>query len=297
MTSSPLKLRLKILKPLRLRRALRLRRSGPGWTIASVVLLVVQGTLPLVSLYLMKLIVDAVAVRLASANKGVAFKQVAFFIILAGTVSLIGALCGSIAGLVSQAQAQVVTDHMYGILHAKSIEVDLEYYESSQYHDTLHRAQQEAPFRPTRIVNGLAQVAQNGISLLAVATLLFSFHWAFAAILFVATLPGVGVRLKYADQMYRWKHKRTSTERRAWYFGWMLAGDVHAKEIRLFDLGSLFTSRFRDLRSSLHREQLAIATRRSIEQMVTQASATLRYLVFMASSLSRQYKAPSLWAT
>jgi ATP-binding cassette subfamily B protein len=270
------KVKLKIQRALRLGSALHLVwQSGPGWTIASVLLLVVQATLPLLSLYLMKLVVDTVTTGLASADKSVAFRQVAFFVVLAGTVSVIGALCSSIAGLVSQAQAQVVTDHMYGILHAKSIEVDLEYYESSQYHDTLHRAQEEAPFRPTRIVNGLANVVQNGISLLVIAALLFSFHWAFAAILFVATLPGVGVRLKYANQMYRWKHKRASAERRADYFGWMLTGDVHAKEIRLFDLGPLFSCRFRSLRSSLRREQLAIATKRSIEQLVTQASATL----------------------
>jgi ATP-binding cassette subfamily B protein len=53
---------------------------------------------------------------------------------------------------------------MHDILHAKSIEVDLEYYENSQYLDTLHRAQQEAPFRPTRIVHGLLQTGQSGIS-------------------------------------------------------------------------------------------------------------------------------------
>ena len=98
-----------------------------------------------------------------------------------GAVTLFAALIRSIAGLVSEAQSQVVTDHMNDVLHAKSIEVDLEYYESSRYYDTLHRAQREAPFRPTHIVNGLVQIGQNGISLLAMAGLLFSFHWIIAA--------------------------------------------------------------------------------------------------------------------
>ncbi|MBM3148935.1 MAG: ABC transporter ATP-binding protein, partial [Chloroflexi bacterium] len=145
--------------------------------MASLALLVVQGVLPLLSLYLMKLVVDAVTTGLATPDKGVAFRQVALLIGLMGAVTLVGALCRSLAGLVSEAQAQVVTDYISDILHAKSIEVDLEYYESSQYYDTLHRAQQEAPYRPTRIVNGLAQVGQSGISLLAMAALLFSFHW------------------------------------------------------------------------------------------------------------------------
>lgn len=243
--------------------------------MARLALLVVQGALPLVSLYLMKLVVDAVITALAAPDRGAAFGQVMLLIGLTGGVALLSALFRSVAGLVNEAQGQVVTDYMSDILHAKSIEVDLEYYESAQYYDTLHRAQQEAPFRPTRIVNGLVQAAQNGVSLLAMAGLLFSFHWGIAAILFAAAVPGLFVRLRYADQTYRWQRQRTPTERRAWYFHWLLTGDMHAKEIRLFDLGSLFVRRFRELRQQLRRERLEIATRRSATELVTQASATL----------------------
>ncbi len=268
--------RLKIQQALRLDFALRLVwQSAPGWTAASLALLIVQGALPLVSLYLMKLVVDAVTTALAAPDKGTAFGQVTLLIGLTGGVALLSALFRSIAGLVSEAQGQVITDHMSDVLHAKSIEVDLEYYESAQYYDKLHRAQREAPFRPVRILNGLVQVAQNGISLLAMAGLLFSFHWGIAVILFVAAVPGLLVRLRYAGWTYRWQRQRTSTERQSWYFHWMLTGDVHAKEIRLFDLGSLFRRRFRDLRQQLRRERIEIATRRSVAELVAEVGATV----------------------
>lgn len=238
-------------------------------------LLVVQGAMPLLALYLMKLVVDAVAIGMTAPDKGVAFERVALLVGLAGLVALVSAVSRVIAGLVSEAQAQAVTDHMQDILHAKSIEVDLEYYESSHYYDTLHRAQQDASFRPTRILNGLMQVGQSGISLLAMAALLYSFHWGVPVILFAAALPGVVVRLRYADQVYRWQRQQTPAERRAWYFHWMLTGIVHAKEIRLFDLGSLFRRQFRDVRTQLRRQRLEIATRRSVAELVTQVTATV----------------------
>ena len=268
-------LKRKIQQTLRLRRALRLVwKSGPGWAIANVVLQVVQGTLPLLSLYLMKLIVDAVETALEAPGGEIAFGGVLPFIALAGVVALVSAFCRSLANLVNQAQAEVVTDYVYDILHSHSIELDLEYYESSQYYDTLHRAQREAPFRPTRIVNNLAQIVRSGISLVAIAGLLFSLHWGIAVILFVAAVPGIWVRLKSADQMYSWQRKRTWAERQAQYFSWMLTDDGHAKEIRLFDLGTLFRQRFRKLRYSLRKERLAIATRRSMLELATQTCAT-----------------------
>src|SRR5450756_1691521 len=107
-----------------------------------------------------------------------------------GAATLFTSLIGSIAALVSEWQAYIVTDHMSDVLLAKSIEVDLEYYESARYYDTLHRAQREAPFRPISIVNGLAQVGQNGVSLLAIAGLLLSFHWIIAVILLTAVMAG-----------------------------------------------------------------------------------------------------------
>jgi ATP-binding cassette subfamily B protein len=268
--------KLKIQRTLQLKRALRfVWQSAKGWTIANGVLLVVQGVLPLLPLYLMKLMVDAVTAGLVAPDKGVVFRQVVFLIVLMAAVTLFSALTRSIAGLVNQGQSLAVTEHMNNVLHAKSIEVDLEYYESARYHDTLQRAQQEAPFRPTQIVNGLVRTGQNGISLLAIAGLLFSFNWIVATILFAAVIPGVAVQLRYAGKMYRWQREQTSTERQASYLNWMLTDSGHAKEIRLFSLGPLFMGRFRDLRRKLRGERLGIAVRRSAADLVAQTSATV----------------------
>ncbi len=261
---------------LRLGRALRLVwQSAPGWTIASLALLVVQGLLPLLSLYLIKLTVDAVTAGLAAPDKGIVFREVALLIGYTAGVSLLGAVLSSISGLVSEAQGHIVTDYVSDILHRKSVEADLDYYENPQYFDTLHRAQQEAPYRPTHILNGLVQVAQNGISVVAIAGLMLSLHPVIALALFVASLPGLAVRMTHAGKMFIWERKRTPTDRRSWYLHWLISGDDHAKEIRLFDLGNLFMQRYRDLRQQLRRERLQLITRRSVAELVTQLGVTL----------------------
>jgi ATP-binding cassette subfamily B protein len=142
----------KVTQSLRLDRAVRfVWQAGKGWTIASFALVVVQGVLPLLTLYLMKLIVDAVTFSLGTADKMAAFRQVAFLIGLAAGAALLNVLCKLVADLVNEEQSLAVTDHMYDILHAKSTEVDLEYYENSQHLDTLHRAQREGPYWPWQV--------------------------------------------------------------------------------------------------------------------------------------------------
>jgi ATP-binding cassette, subfamily B, bacterial len=250
-------------------------QSCPGWTIGSAVVLFAQGTLPLVSIYLTKLMVDAVIYSVNHTNKFSSFRQVGILICLAGLVALLINLCTSAATIVNQAQSQLVTNHVQDNIHAKAIELDLEYYEDVNYYDMLFRAQQQASSQPTNILNRLVTFAQSSISLLAMSGLLLSLHWSVAFLLFITAVPKVIARFKYASMMYIWKTKRTQIERQAWYLDWILTSNIYSKEIRLFNLGSIFRRRFRSFRKQLHQESLDISTRRSVPELAAQASGTI----------------------
>jgi ATP-binding cassette, subfamily B, bacterial len=242
-------------------------RSAPGWTLASVGLNLLQGLLPLAALVLMKLIVDAVAAP------GEAFVRVAWLVGAAGGVALVSALAGSLAAIVGEAQGQVVTDRVLDLVHAKSLEVDLAYYETPQYHDTLHMVQWEAPHRPASIVNSVSGLLRSGLSLLGVAGLLFAFNWKLALLLFAAVVPGVLIRFRYAGALFAWRRRTTATERRAHYYNWLMTGDAHAKEVRLLGLGALLRERFRDLRAKLRAEKLGLAVRQSLRELVAEVAS------------------------
>ncbi|OCQ99486.1 ABC transporter ATP-binding protein [Nostoc sp. MBR 210] len=268
------KIRDKLQNTLRLLPALRLVwQSSPRWTIARVVLLTIQGILPVVSIYLSKLIIDAVAANLSLADKTVAFRNVLVLIALAGGVTLLTTLANSLTELVTTAHSQRVTDYMQGIINAKSIAADLEYYENPLYYDTLQRAQQEAPYRPPQILNRLAQIGQNSISLVAMIGLLLTLHWGILGVLFVAALPAMLVRIKYSRVMYDWQRKWTPMQRQGFYLAWMLTSDQFAKEIRLFDLGHYFSDWYLRIRRQIYKESLKIFTRRFIANFFAEAIA------------------------
>jgi len=269
-------LKAKIQRTLRLDLALRfIWQSTPSLTIANVALILVQGPLPLLSLYLMKRFVDTVTEGLATHNLDAAFHDVAMVIVYMGAVALFGAAIGALAGLLSQRQALVVTDYMQRVIHAKSIEMDLEFYENPEYYDTLRRAQHEAPSRPLHVLQGLIELGKSSVSLVAIAGLLLSLHWLIVALLALTVVPSLLVRLRYSGKLYRWQRRRTETERRAWYFEWLLVGEYHAKELRLFDLGPLFVGRYQALRQQLRREQLQLSTQQALIGLAVQLFTTV----------------------
>ena len=253
-------------------RAVRLVwQSAPAATLAKAALLCIQGVLPIITLYLTKLLIDAVTAGASSPNPD--FAHVLWLVAGLGGVALAGALCLSLATFFGEAQEHAVTDYAVSLLLAKSVAVDLAHYENSTYYDTLHRAQREASYRPMRVVNGLAQLAQSGVALVALVGLLFSLHWVIAVVLVAAALPGTLLRLNYSHRFYEWQRRATPVERQTWYFHGLLTGDAHAKEVRLFDFGSLFIQRVNDLRRNLRRLRLRLTGGRAIGELTGEVAS------------------------
>jgi ATP-binding cassette subfamily B protein len=231
--------------------------------VATSAIVFVQGILPLLMLFLLKLVIDSVSDSIVSESSSTDFRRIAILIVLMGLVAAIEASLRIISSVVSQTHGHLVTDYMQRILHRKSTEVDLEYYENPAYFDTLHRAQVDSASRPTRILHELIRVTRSGLSLVAVGGLILTFHWIVALLLIAAVLPGVLIRLRYSKLLYRWQRERTSMQRKIRYFDWLLTTPYSAMEVRLFRLGGFFSTRFSALRRKLLRERLRITSRRA----------------------------------
>lgn len=236
-------------------------QSSPSLAVGSIVVRVIQGLLPLTVLYLTKLLIDAVTEGIKTLSAEASLSRITTILAGLAAVALASAMLTVVASLISRIHAQVVTDHMHALLQAKSVEVDLEYYENARYQDTLHRAQQEAPYRPTSILNSLLQFGQDAISLLAMAGILWWLHWAVIPVLMLTALPYFFVRLQQSNSLFAWGRERTPLERKAWYVNVLLTQATAAKEIRLFDLGPRLRRWFQDARSVLRRERIALERR------------------------------------
>ena len=217
-----------------------------------------------------KLIIDAVSAGFSSGDVWASVKEVMFLIALAGLVYLANSVTGTLDNVLKQKYSLHLIDHIYSLIHAKSVKIDLAYLEDSKYRDIIHRAQREASYRPSRILNNVSSMFQAGISVLGIAGMLIYLHWVILLVLLVATIPEVLVRMKHSNKLYSWERKSTKAERKAWYFNWMLTLYDFAKEIRLFELGDYFTTQFRQARSKLREERHELAKRRATAEILTQ---------------------------
>jgi ATP-binding cassette subfamily B protein len=107
------------------------------------------------------------------------------------------------------------------------------------------------------------------------AGLLLSFNWLIATALFLTAIPGLLVRMKYAAEVFDWTCNVTKTMRRGWYFNEVLTRNTHAKEIRVYGLGSLFAKMYSSLCEQLRNARVKIAIRHSTSEFAAELGATL----------------------
>ncbi len=247
-------------------------QAARWWTLYQIGLVAAQGLLPLAGLVVLKRIVDAVSQALTGGESG--FDPVIRWLILAGGLALATSLTRSLSELAQESQSIQSTEHVSRILHEQSIRVDLAYYEDPRYHDTLHRAQREASYRPARIVNALVQVGQASLALAGIFVLLLSLDWVVGVLLLAAAFPGLLVRLSHSRRLFALEQQHTSMSRRSWYYNWLITSLQHAAEIRLLDVGRLFARRAEEIRSQINRDRLCLSRTRVIGDSVAQIFST-----------------------
>ncbi|USR90294.1 ABC transporter ATP-binding protein/permease [Phormidium yuhuli AB48] len=244
-------------------------KSGPWWTVARSSITIVKSCIPITRLYIMKLLLDTITMGFDSDDPQDAFRRITPLVIAMGLVNLASALLTSVSRLVNQYQEQVVSDRLYEIIHDKAIAVDLEHYENPAYYDILERARNQANSVPLQLLNRLEQIGGNLVQLATMGTTLLSFNWLIGGVLVIPVIPRILVRLAFVREIHAWLQRRTSTQREASYYNSLLVSENYAKEIRLFQLGELFSRRFRKLRWRLREERLQIALRRASADFFT----------------------------
>jgi ATP-binding cassette, subfamily B, bacterial len=259
-------------------------KSAPGWTFANTLLSVLRSFLPLALVWLLKILIDSIT-KAASTDPEIPFQNILWIIIAVVFVYLLDEISSDFSNYVRKKQSLKLEIYMYGLLHTKAIKLDLINFEQAEYFDCLSRASREAPWRPNSILNNLVGMLRALISLGLMAGLIFTLHWSIAILLIATNIPGIWLRLHFADILYNFQRQQTPEARKSAYFNWLLTGDRPSRELRLFGLGNYFIGMFKKSFLKQKEEEINIIRKRTLIELISnlfKASALLFTLLFIA---------------
>ena len=261
--------------------------AARSWTLAWALLLLIQGVLPVAAVYLTRAVIDSLVPVLGQGAAWPTLAPTFLLVALLALVLLLTEVLRSLTGWVRTAQAEYVQDHLHGLVQAKASELDLSFYESPEYYDRLHQARVDALNRPVALLENLGGFFQNGLTLLAMAGVLFPFGWWIPLLLVISTVPAFAVVLRHTVRQHHWHLRTTADRRRTHYYDWLLTLFEAVAELRLFALSAHFRAAFQSLRQRLRTERVQLARQQALAELAAGAMGLVTIGLVMAWMLWR----------
>ena len=256
--------------------------AAPRWTLAWVVLLFMQGLMPAALVYLTKLLIDSLVVAIKAGGAWESTRATLMLLALTAGVTLLSEFIQGAIDWIRTAQSEFIQDYVKELIHKKSAELDLSFYESAEYHDCLHQVHTEAGNRPLALLENGGSLLQNCITLIAMSAMLISYSLWLPFILLISTFPAVYVVYRF-DRVYHSWWKRTTADRRwAVYYDAMLTNSEAAPEVRLFGLAGHLSSAYQSLRARLRTERVAEMRKLSLAKLLASSGTLLVSGITMA---------------
>ncbi len=225
-----------------------------------IVYVVVLNVLPLCNLYVLKFMVDSVNTGEPAEFLGIKLTIFTSLALFCG-ISLLSRIVGVLNGVNNDIMSQRLVDYISERMQAQSARLDMSYFDNPEYHDTYHRAQQEASYRPIQILNGFMSLLGSVITIGGIVAILCTVSGWIIVVMVAAVMPSFVVRVIKARKIYAFRRSNTQNYRRTNYYTALLGGRDYAKEMRTFGLAPYFRERFVKIRKSLVKDLIRISRR------------------------------------
>ncbi|WP_243349154.1 signal peptidase I [Parabacteroides sp. FAFU027] len=214
----------------------------------NTLLALLQGIIPLGMIYCIKLLIDFLSKTTQSEGVN---RQLLLLLALTAFLFMGNALLNGIKSYFSEKLNHSVSRWIYELLHSKHETLELSHYENPEEQNKMHRAIQQAGFRPVKLINESISVAKSLVAVLVMLGMFSMIRWYLILPLVLVVIPGVLVRLKTSARFYKLKQEQSAPEREMYYFNRVLTGFPFAKEMRLFGFAPFFRSRFNKVQEQL----------------------------------------------
>jgi len=265
-------------------------RTSPSLAVSQALLRIVRALLPVVTLYVGKLIIDQVVVLVQAPHPAADLREW----IASGLLDRMGALLalefglavlsdvlGRAVSLLDSLLSEQFSNETSLRLMEHAATLDLEDFEDSELQDRLERARRQASGRSS-LIGQLFGQAQDIVTVASFAAGLLVFAPWLIVLLAIALLPAFIGEAHFNAQSYSLNYVRTPERRELDYVRQTGASAETAKEVKIFGLSGFLIERYRALATSFFEANRRIALRRAGWGSVLSAVGTVAYYVAYA---------------
>jgi ATP-binding cassette subfamily B protein len=252
-------------------------------TMSVIALRLPRAFVPVVTLWVGKLIVDTVV---AGGRHSVSRFSLWELLILEAGVVLGGQIMTRASSLLEGLLGNQLSNYLNIRLMEHAATLDLHNFENPTFYDRFDRARRQTAGR-AGIIMQLFQLGEDLLSLISLSAMLLVYSPWLLLLLAVAVLPSFFGETHFASLEYLFSFNWAPGRRRLDYLLYLGASDKTAKEVQLFGLAGWIISRFRRLSERLYEENKRLSIRKSAVGTALLSISTAGYYAAYAVILMR----------
>ncbi|HEX8816662.1 MAG TPA: ABC transporter ATP-binding protein [Terriglobales bacterium] len=248
--------------------------SGPAVVVFGLLLRLLTSFLPLVLLWITKLIIDTI-VHIVTAH-GLVPERLWWLVAAEFGVALASSILARCTDFLDVLLADKYTRHVSIEVMKHAAQLDLIAYEDPVFYDRLERARVQATDR-LGMIQAIGRLVQQVVTavLMSVSIMLYS-PW-LMLLLIAGILPAFIGESHFAFLGYAKNFRQTPMRRQMDYLRLLGGSKEAAKELKLFGLSQFLTNRFTNLSNQIYTQDVSLARRRFVAGSFLSIIGTLGY--------------------
>jgi ATP-binding cassette subfamily B protein len=244
-----------------------------GYTVTMIVLRFVRSVVPVATLWVAKLIIDAV-ITLARTHE----PSRALWTLVALEMAIVvgGELLARASSLVEGLLSDLFTNRISIQIMEHAATLDLHQFEDPKFYDHLERARQGTAGRVALLAQ-LLGIGQSILTLVSLSVALAAQVPWLLVLLVVAVLPSFLGETHFAALSYSLMFRRTPERRQLDYVRYIGASDETAKEVQLFGLAPWLIARYKTLADRFYDENQSLAIKKAFVSSGLSLLGTIGY--------------------
>ncbi len=240
-------------------RVLRLVWStSPILTVMLGLLNLAQGFTPAISVSISGLVIDSVvrAIRIHSTA------PILLPVSLQLGITLVSSLLSTFSNTVQQLLQEQVSNRVQLDILKKANTLDLSFFENPESYDKIRQAANQSNYQPVSMISQTFGFGQTIVTLISLIFLLLHLAWWLAIVALIVPIPAFFSSTRYGWRGYQLMRRQSPERRLMAYFVSLMTTDTYNKEIKLFNLGDFFITRFWRLATELYKQDKKLLLRR-----------------------------------
>lgn len=240
-------------------------QANPRLTAGLGALGVAQALLPAASLWVYKLLLDAVAQAIGGSlgSPAEALGRMLGLLLLQVGIAAGANVIGTLQGASRELLGDSLQNRISRLILAKAAKLELAQFEDPKSYDALQNAYREVGTRPLGVFTQVMALGQALLTLGSISALMLQLGWAVVPLVLVASIPSVITSSRFGTEGYRMFRRFAADARRQNYLGQLLTNDQAVKEIRLFDFGDYLMERWQEYYVKFRKQLVSLINRRS----------------------------------